>query len=102
MEQLRIQGIDIRNRPIPATAAASARPAEPGRFSNMASASAAGAPADSSASATAVPPATASIEINPEFLAALPPQIQEELLQQQRIEQQARVAASTAGTEGTN
>lgn len=33
-------------------------------------------------------------EVNPEFLAALPPNIQEEVLAQQRIEQQRQVAAS--------
>jgi E3 ubiquitin-protein ligase HUWE1 len=42
-----------------------------------------------------VAPGTSStVEINPEFLAALPPQIQEELLTQQRIEQQARAASA--------
>ena len=56
---------------------------------------------------SAVTPGTSStVEINPEFLAALPPQIQEELLTQQRIEQQARAAsanaaATGAGTSGT-
>ena len=47
-------------------------------------------------------PSTSSsnIEINPEFLAALPPQIQEELLTQQRIEQQARAAAEAAAAAG--
>lgn len=32
-------------------------------------------------------------EVNPEFLAALPPNIQEEVLAQQRLEQQRRTAA---------
>jgi hypothetical protein len=45
-------------------------------------------------SASASGTAVANVEINPEFLAALPPQIQEELLTQQRIEQQARAAAA--------
>lgn len=33
-------------------------------------------------------------EVNPEFLAALPPAIQEEVLAQQRIEQQRQAAAT--------
>lgn len=33
-------------------------------------------------------------EVNPEFLAALPPNIQEEVLAQQRIEQQRQAAAT--------
>lgn len=37
----------------------------------------------------------AVVEVNPEFLAALPPNIQEEVLAQQRIEQQ-RLAAAAA------
>lgn len=36
----------------------------------------------------------AIVEVNPEFLAALPPNIQEEVLAQQRIEQQRLAAAS--------
>lgn len=34
------------------------------------------------------------VEVNPEFLAALPPAIQEEVLAQQRMEQQRHAAAS--------
>lgn len=34
------------------------------------------------------------VEVNPEFLAALPPSIQEEVLAQQRLEQQRHAAAS--------
>jgi len=34
------------------------------------------------------------MEVSPEFLAALPPNIQEEVLAQQRIEQQRRVATT--------
>ncbi|CAF0785839.1 unnamed protein product [Brachionus calyciflorus] len=87
MEQLRILGIDIRNRPIPqtiqaTTTATTTTPAQP--------------------EATSQQTTSNNVEINPEFLAALPPQIQEELLTQQRIEQQARQAASTAQGEGTS
>ena len=39
------------------------------------------------------PPATLS-EVNPEFLAALPPNIQEEVLSQHRLERQRRAAAT--------
>lgn len=39
--------------------------------------------------------AAAITEVNPEFLAALPPNIQEEVLAQQRLEQQRQVAAQT-------
>lgn len=35
----------------------------------------------------------AAIEVNPDFLAALPPNIQEEVLAQQRLEQQRQAAA---------
>jgi E3 ubiquitin-protein ligase HUWE1 len=34
------------------------------------------------------------LEVNPEFLAALPPNIQEEVLTQQRLEEQRRAAAA--------
>ncbi len=92
MEQLRVQGIDIRNRPIPVSAVTET-PAT-GSTGNQNEATA------GVVTGEAVPPTTGSsssnVEINPEFLAALPPQIQEELLTQQRIEQQAR-AAATAG-----
>merc|ERR1719260_393684 len=37
-------------------------------------------------------------EVNPEFLAALPPNIQEEVLAQQRLEQQRRTAAQVDPT----
>ena len=56
--------------------------------------------APATASATPAANAAANVEINPEFLAALPPQIQEELLTQQRIEQQARAAAAQNATQG--
>jgi len=36
----------------------------------------------------------APLEVNPEFLAALPPNIQEEVLTQQRLEEQRRAAAA--------
>lgn len=41
-------------------------------------------------------PATSAnaLEVNPEFLAALPPNIQEEVLNQQRLEQQRQAAAA--------
>jgi E3 ubiquitin-protein ligase HUWE1 len=35
------------------------------------------------------------MDVSPEFLAALPPNIQEEVLAQQRMEQQRRAAATT-------
>ena len=97
MEQLRIQGIDIRNRPIPQEAASTAT-----STSAATSTTAAAAP-NSTATAAPVPAASSSssIEINPEFLAALPPQIQEELLTQQRLEQQARAAAAAAAATTT-
>ena len=43
-------------------------------------------------SSEAAPPSMT--EVNPEFLAALPPAIQEEVLAQQRLEQQRQAAAS--------
>jgi hypothetical protein len=97
MEQLRIQGIDIRNRPLPPTTAAAAAAStapnaqQPSGTTN----------AVLSETASSVAPGTSStVEINPEFLAALPPQIQEELLTQQRIEQQARAASANAAATG--
>ena len=39
------------------------------------------------------PPSLHSPQVNPEFLAALPPNMQEEVLAQQRLEQQRRTAA---------
>ncbi len=84
MEQFRNLGIDIRNRPIPAQAATAAAAAPQ---TTQASAQ----PAQAAASTIAQ-----SADLNPEFLAALPPQIQEELLTRQRQEQQAQQQA--AGT----
>lgn len=46
------------------------------------------------AQATVVEELTGPVEVNPEFLAALPPAIQEEVLAQQRLEQQRHAAAS--------
>jgi E3 ubiquitin-protein ligase HUWE1 len=43
-------------------------------------------------STEAAPPSVT--EVNPEFLAALPPAIQEEVLAQQRLEQQRQAAAA--------
>lgn len=37
----------------------------------------------------------APLDVSPEFLAALPPNIQEELLAHQRLEQQRRIAISS-------
>ena len=102
MEQLRILGIDIRNRPVPVTTTSSANTNTTSSSAAPETASSADTPAPpvvvpSTASAAAASVSSASVEINPEFLAALPPQIQEELLTQQRLEQQARAAASAAG-----
>lgn len=99
MEQLRNQGIDIRNRPIPASAV----PAAGAGTTSAAATNAAGATA-ANTTASAAAAAASNAEINPEFLAALPPQIQEELLAQQRIEQQARAAAvqNAAAAAGNN
>ena len=69
MDQLRILGIDIRNRP--ATIGSTVTTA-------VANEIAAGTSAASTAPA-ATAAATSSIQINPEFLAALPQQIQEEV-----------------------
>lgn len=41
----------------------------------------------------AAPVAGSSTEVSPEFLAALPPNLQEEVLTQQRLEQQRQAAA---------
>jgi E3 ubiquitin-protein ligase HUWE1 len=92
-EQFRVLGIDVRNRPVPvptlllppASTPTTAQPPQPVVEQSQAA---------SAGTATA---GVQSAEINPEFLAALPPQIQQELLAQQRIEQQAREAAA-AGT----
>jgi len=46
------------------------------------------------AQASVVEELSGPIEVNPEFLAALPPAIQEEVLAQQRMEQQRHAAAS--------
>lgn len=46
------------------------------------------------AQATAAEELAGPVEVNPEFLAALPPAIQEEVLAQQRLEQQRHAAAS--------
>ncbi|XP_065351363.1 E3 ubiquitin-protein ligase HUWE1 isoform X4 [Cloeon dipterum] len=46
------------------------------------------------AAAAASAAAEAPLEVNPEFLAALPPNIQEEVLTQQRLEEQRRAAAA--------
>ena len=94
MEQLRIQGIDIRNRPIPASA----------QLSTSAAAAPAATTAAAAAAAAAATPATTAntqsmaitAEIDPDFIAALPPNIQAELLTQQRIEQQAAGATAAA------
>ena len=98
MEQLRIQGIDIRNRPIPQEASTA-----PATSSATSTSTAATTAPNATPTAAPVPAASSSssIEINPEFLAALPPQIQEELLTQQRLEQQARAAAAAASATTT-
>lgn len=44
---------------------------------------------------TAPAPTTSVSEVNPEFLAALPPNIQEEVLAQQRAEQQRAMATNS-------
>lgn len=46
------------------------------------------------AQASVVEELSGPVEVNPEFLAALPPAIQEEVLAQQRMEQQRHAAAS--------
>lgn len=97
VEQLRIQGIDIRNRPIPESAA----PTTTATTTPAAAAATSTAAATTSNSTQPAATSSSSIEINPEFLAALPPQIQQELLTQQRIEQQARAAAETAAAATT-
>lgn len=83
MEQFRIQGIDIRNRPVPPPVTNTQTVQQPSTSGTST------VPATTTSADTSTP---ATAEINPEFLAALPPQIQEELLTQQRIEQQARAA----------
>lgn len=52
----------------------------------------AGAAAVVAAAAGPAEPAASVVDVSPEFLAALPPNIQEEVLAQQRIEQQRRMA----------
>jgi len=89
MEQLRVQGIDIRNRPIPVSAATETAPSGSGQAEA----------ATEAVAATTAAASSSNVEINPEFLAALPPQIQEELLTQQRIEQQARAAAAATAAQ---
>ena len=98
VEQFRVLGVDVRNRPVPveATAATTVTAAAANATSATAN-TVASQPATSAAAAAA-----ASAEINPEFLAALPPQIQQELLTQQRIEQQARMAAAAAASTNAN
>ncbi len=92
MEQLRIQGIDIRNRPIPANSAAAEAP----RFASRSRTNASSDP--SSANANNTTAAAPSMDINPEFLAALPQQIQDELLAQQRLEQTRVTNNETTGS----
>ncbi len=81
LEQLRIQGIDIRNRQPAVVPAAAEQPVVPEEVLSTSVASAVIPPTVTTGAllpAGATPTAT-SIQINPEFLAALPPQIQEEV-----------------------
>lgn len=73
LEQLRILGIDLRNRQ---TTEPAATAAATGGEATGATAGTSGTANTATAAAAA---AASAIQINPEFLAALPPQIQEEV-----------------------
>jgi hypothetical protein len=93
LEQFRIQGIDTR-RPTSVVAADT----QPAGTSGTTDQQATGSAQSTAAAILPVGASTAAIQINPEFLAALPPQIQEELIAQQRLEQQQASAAAAAAS----